>query len=175
MRKVKRGISMIEILLVLLIISVLVIVVFFAAHMGEESGVVSNEKQNLSLLQTGVRNVFDGGNNFNGVNNKLILDANVIPDQMRGLDNGQILSKWGEVILTSHRIKNEADSYEIRYNHVPKVYCVKLVSLMASSFSEIMVNDLMVKNIDNPIENVAQIVSACGVSETDNVLTFIGR
>lgn len=171
----KPGISMIELLLVFLIVTSLVVVVFFVASTGEQSGVITNEKQNLSVLQTGIRNIYDGGNNFNGIGNKIILDADVIPFQMRGNDDGQIISKWGDVIVSSHRIKYEADSYEIRYNHVPKVYCSKIVPLISSSFSEVFVNGVVLKNIDNVDINVAQVVSACNLSEADNTILFIGR
>lgn len=171
----KPGISMIELLLVFLIVTSLVVVVFFVASTGEQSGVITNEKQNLSVLQTGIRNIYDGGNNFNGIGNKIILDADVIPFQMRGNDDGQIISKWGDVIVSSHRIKNDSDSYEIRYNHVPKVYCSKIVPLISASFSEVAVNGVVLKNIDNVDINVAQVVSACNLSEADNTILFIGR
>ena len=173
--KTNPGISMIELLLVFLIVTALVVVVFFVASTGEQSGVITNEKQNLGILQTGIRNIYEGGNSFNGVGNKIILDADVIPFQMRGADDGQIISKWGDVTVSSHRIRNEADSYEIRYTHVPKVYCAKLTPLMASSFSEVLVNGVILKNIDNNDINVAQVVSACNLSETDNTILFIGR
>lgn len=165
-KKIRKGFSLVEMLLVIGVLSVLLIGMFVIYPNVRDSYQVKQEVDNLSLIKAGLSNYFESkGSNYSSlgtmqevVGNRFANRARIVPESMnRGSSTTDYLNHvWGGDVIIHGTIGAYAQyqpgrTFAIRYNDVPSRVCVKLGTGAASLFSAMTVNSKPVINLsDNP-------------------------
>ncbi len=177
----KKGYSLLEILIVSGIISALIISALYFYPKIRNSNTVNVEVVNMNTILSGIYGIYTG-NNYNGLNNEILIDAKIIPNMMVSNTPYKIINSWkGDVIISSYKLKNNLSLLKMKYTNIPQDQCVLFVSAVEKNFGAIQTDisytqennqkTSFIKNIyksmDFSIDNAAR---AC--SEKYNNITF---
>jgi len=145
-----NGLTLLELLMVVGIAAVISVsaLVFFQST--DESSKVAREVSNISMLSSGISNIYQQQGSYDGVNNAVIVASATLPDNMRG-PGGNIKSPWKAdgVTITPARINSTSymDSFTITYTAVPDRACVDMVTKTYTSFHETVVNGVAITSV----------------------------
>ena len=178
--KKEKGFTMIEILLGIVIVAILMVGIFSYLPKIMENKNIDNENKNLNSISILLNSFYQNQNNYKTVNNKNIIDAHLVPDNMNVDKNTyKIYNEWkGEIQFSSADKKinnNESIAnglYSITYQGLPKDACIKLISANKNNFYWIAVNNKTILSPDYEfkIENVNAI---CNMNK--NNIAFYGN
>ena len=97
--KKEKGFTMIEILLGITIVAILMVGIFSYLPKIMENKNIDNENKNLNSISILLNSFYQNQNNYKTVNNKNIIDAHLVPDNMNVDKNTyKIYNEWkGEI------------------------------------------------------------------------------
>lgn len=137
----KKGFSLIEILLVVGFIAAAVAVVFIAYPKLQSSARANTEVQNTATISGGVKTLYASQSSYVGLSTAQLISARVVPDNMV---NGTTLNNQfgGAVTITPTSIGAAAglnNAFTVEYSNVPSEDCVKFASQAAPNFTRVHV------------------------------------
>lgn len=180
-RNNKKGYSLLEVLIVIGIITSIIVSVFYFYPKLKNSNTVNIEVSNLNTILSGIYGIYNG-NNYDGISNKLLIEAKIIPNTMVSNTLYKITNSWkGEVIISAYKVKNRHSMLSMKYTNIPQDQCALFVSSVEKNFGAIKTDVSYLqnnnqktsfiknsyKNMDLNIDNVAK-----GCSEKYNNITF---
>lgn len=123
-------------LLVFVFIVTVVIITFVVYFKLLEHQNAELESKHLSELSTGVRNLYAAEKSFAGVSNKTLLNANLIPDDMR-IAGDVVGNVWDGTVAVAPAAS--VSKYTITYTNVPPSECARLSMGVAANFLKLVV------------------------------------
>lgn len=166
----KRGFSLLELLLVMGIIAALIIGAFMIYPKVKASQNVSNESKNLSSLVAGIKSLYKGKADYEGLNNDVVLNSKIVPDNM--ISDGRIVNVWGGDVT----IDTFKTFFRINYKNMQTRECMDLASSQYTitryiDFGGIYYFDTSMPSfsIDG---NMAKLADACGRFSKDVTFAY---
>lgn len=142
-KQIKKGISLLELVLVLGIISALVVSAFIVYPKVQVSQCAQAERNNIATIQAGVKSLYTPASGFTGLSNTVAVQAKIFPNNMlSGSESAvkPINAFKGDVILgaaATSPSKVPGSSFNITYSNVPVAKCTKIVTAAAGNFYEV--------------------------------------
>lgn len=182
---VKRngGFSLIELLLVIGFISGALVLAFVTYPKVQAQNRANVENQHITIMASGIKNLFSTAQNFGSINNTMLIAANVIPDDMT--KEGAVISNtWGGgVVITtdidSGSATNKKLRYQITYDGIPSVECTKIATGVSSNFLVALIGTTKIMDRIANANGVTQIdpgtvITACSAAAS-NTIKLIGN
>lgn len=176
-RAKSAGFSLIELLLVIGFIAGALVLAFVTYPKVQATNRANLESQHLTVLASGIKNLYSTTKNFSSLNNETLINSKIIPDDMPA--NGTAIGNvWGgDVTIASEAGSNDL-RYRITYTGVPKAECVKLATGVSTNFVRATINDstVILDRMNNSQVDIdpAAITTACADDST-NTMEFIGN
>lgn len=137
------------------------------------------EAQRLSVISTGIRNLYASENNFNGLSNQLLLAGKIIPDDMP-VKGSSLRNSWqGSVEVGA---ASDPSMYAITYSGVPANACLKLGTGFGATFKALTINGTVIfarengpeAHSDSRIVNPVEVAAACQLDPKGSSMVFMG-
>ncbi|MBN3051398.1 prepilin-type N-terminal cleavage/methylation domain-containing protein [Pectobacterium brasiliense] len=176
-RKYRKGFSLLELILVLGVIAGLIVSAFMIYPKAQAAQRAEIEVKNITAIVSGINAIYGSSPNYTGINARTLIDAKIIPSQMRVEGSYQVVNIWKGPVNFSYGMSN----FSITYGNVPSVECAKIVLATASMFSSISVGDNegydeegnevgTSGTVNQGAKNIDEITKYC--SNESNVITF---
>jgi len=148
LRKQKRkGYSLLEITIGLAVLSIVLVAVLYMYPKLKSSSNINNEMVNMNTIVTGINSIYNGNSNYSGLNNKVLIQAKIIPTSITTDPSGKILNSWsGDIIIKSEMSTGNGTLINITYTDVPRDQCIKFVTAVEKMFSVIRTDTLFSEN-----------------------------
>lgn len=173
MKKISKGFTLIEVLLVVGIISLATMKIFEYQNSRIVTAAVDRQARNLSLI---VQNVTSIAVDITTTNTNLAANvatittntnvasltaSGAIPSEM--VNGGAIQNIWGGPVLISGVAVGGTPGFQLTFGGVPPEACIKFVTHKTTldHVQNITINGTIVKNVATVVPNVAQVVTAC--------------
>jgi hypothetical protein len=137
-----------------------------------QTGQAANtESRNLDTLRAGVKNIYGGQVTYVGLTPQVLLNARVVPDNMRSAPDASaisIINGFGGTVTVNVASFNTGtnNAFAIGYPQIPVDVCSKFVAVAGNSFNKVDINGTVVKDTSNPATgntiDVAGTAAACG-------------
>jgi type II secretory pathway pseudopilin PulG len=174
-RSNRKGFSMVELLLVFAVILGAAVMVFVAYPKLKANQAATTENTNLSTLQAGIKNIFQGKPNYTGLVPTVLINAQVVPNTM--VNGTNIVNSWGATVAiapaTLGGLANNA--YSITYPSVPQDVCVKLASSSGLNFDTVTIGTTAVKTFGSMDVDVVATTTACAAGGAANSIVMVAR
>lgn len=153
--KRKNGLTLIESLLIVGLISVSSIGIYLTYSKSAIASKIAQEARNIKVIQDGILNIYANERNFLNLDNTLVNNSNIAPNSMRDGTADGISHVFGSDVTISTRSSVPArpnDIMAITYENVPSEYCTKFVLEAKNNFDSVLVNGNSVRDnaLDNP-------------------------
>lgn len=125
-RQRQAGLTLAETLLVLAIGALAIVGGTLLYLQATGSNKLNQGINQFVTLQSGIRSLYAGQPNFNGLTTTIVTSANAAPPDMT-VTNGVLRNAWGGAVTVN--IGASVDQFIISSANVPKNACTKLVSL----------------------------------------------
>lgn len=167
--KLKKGFSLLELLLVMGIIAALIIAAFIIFPKIQSSQRVNAEIGNISAIDSGIKSLYSTTVDYSGINTTTLLKAKVFPDNM--ILNGLVYNSFkGRVNIEPSSYSD--GEYQLTYYGVPDMECSKITSAVFNKFRQVQVNSKVIKTkYQNITVDIASITEMCN-SNNNNRLIF---
>jgi type II secretory pathway pseudopilin PulG len=166
-KKVQKGFTLVEILLVVGFIALAGIGIYTVYSKVQMSNAALTEGKNLDTLRAGVKGLYGGSQNYVGLINKVLNDARVTPDPMRAvpyvIGATAINNTFGGAVtvLPLNLGGGTNNGFEVTYPNVPGAVCAKLVTGAGNAWDAITVNGAIVKAFGTGTINIATLATNC--------------
>lgn len=168
----ESGATLVEALAFTVIAIIFVISAVALWNMASNSANAQNAVRQYQAMQQDIQDLFQGQDDYSalsGGNNQLLVDAEVIPEDLRvtGTTPSIIHAYGGTVTFDSaSSISGEANQrFSITYSSVPKEACINIASTIAGTFNQVDVN-----GTPKDVETTGGTVTPTGAgSETDGL------
>lgn len=180
----KKGFSMIELIIVIAVLGVLTAVVLQQAQGMRESSNINKESSNLGMITSAVQATFTSQGDYTGLANDIVTRNNAFPANM--VDDGapaNINSSWAlaGVDITPTTFNGTADAaFMISYSSVPDSSCQDFVARNYPSFYRVDIGGTQIKHLEPGAAVVEAttplIVTTCdGYDPTADTIDFYSR
>ena len=177
--KVKKGFTLVEILLVVGFIALAGIGIYTIYSKVQVSNQANTESRNLDTLRAGIKSMYGGSPNFASITNTVVNNARITPDSMRDAADASIITNTfgGVVTITPTTLGAAAaanNAFSITYANVPGAVCSKLVSSAGVQFNTVTVEGSPVKIFGTTTAmDLAEMAIACNGDERTIVLSSL--
>lgn len=175
------GYSLIELLLVIAFIAGALVLAFVTYPKVQATNRANVESQHLSVISTGVKNLYATAKSFTGISNQVLLNAKLIPDDMRVA--GDVISNvWEGTVKVA--VADPVSKYTITYTGVPAAECAKLSTGVAVNFMKLVVGTTTIfdrtagtgADSGGTVDiNPATVTTACSTTPNGTDMVFTGN
>lgn len=176
--KKQAGLTLIEILIVLVIAAGLLFGIFYLVSQANERSIVRDEVQSYNTMANDARTSFRKQGDYAGVAGSVLIQLGIVPPTM--INGTAIRSGWNTAITVAPINLNGTanDGMEFSYS-VPRTSCPNFIDGVTNSAARISIDGEVVKNVPANLTtvNVADVASACDAGAGGNVpvLLAVGR
>ena len=167
-KKLSRGFTLIEILLVVGFIALASIGVYVVYNKVQTGNAANTEARNLDTLRAGVKNLYGASVNYSGISPSVLLNGRVVPDNMRDSSGANIVNSFGGIVtVASATYGGGADNnaFTITYPNVPADVCAKFVTVAGNAFNNVAVERTSVKDTaTGSTLDISKMTTACNVT-----------
>lgn len=132
----KRGTSgatLVEALAFTVIAILFVVSAIALYNMASNSAREHQEVRHIQALQTDIKDLFQNQDSYSGLDNELLIEAEVIPGDLQIKEaTSSILHSYGDELIVEPA--SGGRSFVIEYQNVPREACIALMSSVASTF-----------------------------------------
>lgn len=175
-RAKNAGFSLIELLLVIGFIAGALVLAFVTYPKVQATNRATLESQHLTVIASGIKNLYSTTKNFGTLENKTLIDSRIIPDDM-AVDGEEIRNVWsGDVEIVADPASNLR--YQITYSGIPAAECVKLATGVATNFIRVTLNGAspaIFDRVSDPVVDIDPAAITEGCNNATNELIFIGN
>lgn len=170
-RKHQRGMTLVELLLVLAVGSGVLYGVYAAYNKVTNNSKASSAAKSLNLMVADTRAKYSSVQDFNGVNAQTLIDLR-IPEKT-SVKGNKIYSPWNtEVVIASDNLFGSADD-AIKFTYkVPEEACASFVQAAEGAFGKVSGSGGQIKDLpNNQAFDIGKLTTSC--SGTMNTISFI--
>lgn len=164
-KKIKKGFTLIEVLIVLGIAAIVAAAAYFTYNSIRTTNQANEEVRNLVLIKTAIQTVYASQRDYDGVSNSIIASSGFLPSNMN-VEAGRIDNTWrNEIIIYNWGPgpnPKPSKSFSI-VTIVPKNVCEKVVQGLVAAFDYVDIDTTyMVRswNGNEPVD-ATQILAGC--------------
>ena len=174
------GFSLIELLLVIGFIAGALVLAFVTYPKVQATNRANVESQHITVIAGGIKNLYATAQNFTSLNESVLINSKVIPDDLQVSGNA-INNIWGGSInIGPVGAGPLALKYNITYSGVPRSECTKLATSVAVNFLALSINgktefDRTAANGGGNLTLDPAAVSTDCVDGSTNTLIFTGN
>lgn len=171
-RRLSKGFSLIEILLVIGIIAILSIAAFVIYQQVSDSNQANTETSHLTSITAGVRNLFAIRADYVGLTTGVVNQAHIFPIAMNGNDfspTREIMhSGNGTVEIIPYGDRHQY--FAIIYNNVPAELCARIAQTYSQNTEQVWVNDTIVKDFGMANYDPTLAITQCNEISTSQII-----
>jgi PilS N terminal len=171
--KRSKGASLTEFILWSVLVIGIVAAVFAAYLKAKDNREASSENSKLTLLQTGIKGLYQGRSTYVGLTEAVLINAQAAPNDM--VNGTALANSWGGAVTVVPAslggIANNA--YAITYPNVPRSVCTKLVLGTGQTFDTVLVGTTTLKVFGATDIDPAASATAC--NNNTNTIVFTAR
>lgn len=148
--KIKKGFSLIELLLALAIILIITISAFLIYKKVRFNSDIQRESERASMIESGVRELYRSQPQYAGIDSRvdmthILKEAQILKESEFNKD-GQIISAWGGIVKLTPARRNDnfsigGSAMILEFQNTPRDYCIAFISKVYGMSTEIGVND----------------------------------
>ena len=131
---------------------------------------VDTESINILGIALNIKDKYNS--KYTGLSQTVAINEKLFPKKMVDNYNQKPINNWkGDVTVAAAATgpsKKDNSSFTITYKNVSKISCPKLISNLESNFSEISVNNKIVKN-DRNIFNIKETNNICNTTNSNKI------
>lgn len=175
-RSKQKGLTLIELAIVIAIVAIIIFGVFLLFSRVQTSRIATDEAQNLNMMMADVRSKFGTQGSFNGITPTVMINLGLVPRTM--INGNNIRNGWNtNVTVAAVNLSGTAgDGVEFTYQ-VPREACADFVTSASGAASRITVGGTVVKNVtagQNTV-NVATLGTQCNADAGGNVPVLLAQ
>lgn len=178
------GYSLIELLLVIAFIAGALVLAFVTYPKVQATNRANVESQHLSVMSTGIKNLYATAKSFTGISNQVLLNAKLFPDDMRVNSTAAagVSNVWEGTIDVA--AATPVSKYTITYTGVPAAECAKLSTGVAVNFMKLVVGTTIIfdrtagtgADSGGTVDiNPATVTTACSTTPNGTTMIFTGN
>lgn len=146
-KKRKQGYSLLEIMIGLAVLSIILVAALYMYPKLKSSSNINNEMVNMNTIVTGINSIYNGNSNYSGLNNKVLIQAKIVPTSITADQTGKLINSWrGDIIIKSEASSGNGTLINITYTDVPRDQCIKFVTAVEKMFNVIRTDTLFSEN-----------------------------
>ena len=128
LRKIRRGFTLIEILLVVGFIAIAGLVVYSIYNKAQTTNLANLEADKFNVMLAGVKTLYGGRNNVDGLTPALLVSSGIVSKEELTAPNSNLFrTSWGETMTVAQEAVGSR-WITFTYNDVPSEICIKLVN-----------------------------------------------
>lgn len=172
----RKGFTLTEILLVLVIAAAIVISAFIIYPKVQTSQRIDTETRNITTIRSGIQSLYNSSSNYQGLNNDIVLKSNLFPDSMligEGDERKAVNIFKGDVEISDTASTPGGVAYStfsITYTAVPSAECIRLFQALRPYVYIIQINRVAVT--DGLSSSPVSAINKCS-STSSNRMTFV--
>jgi prepilin-type N-terminal cleavage/methylation domain-containing protein len=176
--KKQAGLTLIEILIVLVIAAGLLFGIFYLVGVANERSIIRDEVQSYNTMANDARTSFRKQGDYAGVAGGVLIQLGVVPPTM--INGTAIRSGWNTAVVVAPINLNGTANDGMQFTYtVPRTSCPNFIDGVTNSAARISIDGEVVKNVPANLTtvNVAAVASACNAGAGGNVpvLLAVGR
>lgn len=175
-RRLKRGVTMLELSIVLVIAGVIAGAVFLAFQSNARRVSVSDNVSQITTTAAELKKKFGLTNNYGNLTTALAVQSRAIPDELRipGTNTAQN-SYGGAITAVPATLTSANDAAQLGWNNVKQTECIDVVIGVQDVARRIEVPaGTAVKPTDGQL-NLATLATQCELAANTGIELFIGR
>lgn len=146
-KKRKQGYSLLETMIGLAVLSIILVAALYMYPKLKSSSNINNEMVNMNTIVTGINSIYNGNSNYSGLNNKVLIQAKIVPTSITADQTGKLINSWrGDIIIKSEASSGNGTLINITYTDVPRDQCIKFVTAVEKMFNVIRTDTLFSEN-----------------------------
>jgi prepilin-type N-terminal cleavage/methylation domain-containing protein len=167
-RKVSRGFTLLELMVVISIIAVVIIAVVGRISSTKQASQVNSEVSNIQTIVASANSLVTGQQTYAGLTNAGMLAVNGFPLQM--VSGTTVSDAWNGTVTVLGNAASSNAKGEIDYTGVPQGACIALVGQIAKAVDTVTVGATVLKSPTVPLVSTDNITTACGASTALTIL-----
>ena len=171
MKKIKKGFTLTEVLLVLGVAAIIIMLIFLVLPKVLSASKSSQDIKNLTSLQNSIHEIYGSQASYNGVSADVLLKARAIPENMLAnpaQSNSDIINAFSGKVFLGQVI----NGFSIAFANIPPDACVKMVTAVAPLYYQITANGVNVKAYySTPQMDIGNVTTQCATTQ-NNYLIF---
>jgi type II secretory pathway pseudopilin PulG len=173
-KKLARGFTLVEILLVVGFIALASIGIYVIYTKVSVTNQANTEGHNLDTLRAGIKNLYGGQSTYTGLTQVVAVNARIVPDSMVTTGATTITNSFGGnvTIAPANLGAGTNNGFTITYPNVPGAVCSKLASTGGTGFDAVSIGGTVVKTFGTNTMNIATVATQCA-TDTGNGLTMV--
>jgi prepilin-type N-terminal cleavage/methylation domain-containing protein len=176
--KKQAGLTLIEILIVLVIAAGLLFGIFYLVSQANERSIIRDEVQSYNTIANDARTSFRKQNDYTGVSAAVLIQLGIVPPTM--INGTAIRSGWNTAVVVAPINLNGTANDGMQFTYtVPRTACPTFIDGVANSAARITIDTTVVKDVPANLTtiNVADVATACDAPAGGNVpvLLAVGR
>lgn len=174
-QKKQRGISMVELTLALIILSVLAGAAYYAFQENSRKNEVKEAIALATTIAGELRSKFGTNNMYGNVTTAVSVQSRAIPEQFRITGTNTAQNSWGGAITTTPvTLTATNDAISLSFANVPQDECMDIVIGTQQTGRRISVAGTVVKPTDTTL-NLATLATQCESAANVAVVWDVGR
>jgi len=173
-RSMQRGISMVELSVVLVVVALISVAVFFGLQANTRRIEVSDNTSQITELAAELKKKFGRSNQYGALTTAIAVQSRAVPEQLRLTATTAGNSYGGAVVIAPAACTAAADCAQIDWPNVPQNQCMDLVLGTQNVARQVQVAGTDVKALDGAIV-VATLATQCESADNVPVSYRIGR
>lgn len=173
-RGAQRGVTMIELTVVLVIAGLLAAAVFLGFQANSRRTAVANNTAQVTETAAELKKKFGITNQYGALTTALAVQSRVIPESLRLTPTTAQNSYGGLITVAPVTLVSANDAALLTWPTVPQNQCMDLVIAVSDVARRITVNGVVVKPTDQAL-NIGTLATNCELIATPTVLFAVGR
>lgn len=175
-RRAKRGVTMLELSIVLVIAGILAGAVFLAFQSNARRVSVADNVSQITETSAELKKKFGLTNNYGNLTTALAVQSRAVPDQLRIPGTNTAQNSYGGLITAVPATLTQAnDAAQLDWNNVKQNECIDLVIGVSDVARRIEVPAGTAVKPTDGVLNLANLATQCELAANTGVTLFVGR
>lgn len=173
-RSAQRGVTMIELSVVLVVAALLSAAVFFGLQANQRRVELSDNTAAVTEIAAEIKKKFGRSNQYGTMTTALAVQSRAIPEQLRVTATTAQNSYGGVIAIAPVLCATANDCASISWPSVPQAQCMDLVIGTQAGARTVLVGGTAVKPVDGQL-NIATLATQCELADTTLIEWRVGR
>lgn len=166
----QRGVTLIEAIIFLSLLSVVLGIVLNKASIAFASNRAAQSTDAAQLIAAGIKSAYQLRNSYAGLNTTAAINNGLVPDYM--VSGGTLTNVWGGGVVIE-AVTTPSNGFTIVFRGVPAEDCAKFVNAVSSGFEEVSIKNTKVKTFGSQGgANPARVGAECSKPGVPDIKLF---